>query len=204
MKKIILCLLVVSMISSCGPALKTQRMTTTEGDEKALAITDDWVATDTNLAVDFIIDKITSNGRYKRYLREHNYKIPKLFIGEIENQTSEDNFPIQALNNNILNKFFENGDFDLISVKDRDRVLKEIKYQNSGMVKESDIKSIGNASGADLMLSGEVVMEEKRLGGKTLKEYSLSIRFVDIETGEEVSRSLYETTKYSKQKKFSW
>ena len=44
------------------------------------------------------------------------------------------------------------------------------------MVKESDIKSIGNASGADLILSGEVVMEEKRLSGKTLKEYSLKLK----------------------------
>ena len=135
---------------------------------------------------------------------QKKFKIPKLFIGEVENQTSEDNFPVQALNNKILNEFFDSGNFDLISIKDRDRILNEIRYQNSGMVKEEDIKSIGKASGADLILSGEVVMEEKRLSGKTLKEYSLSMRLVDIESGEEVSRALYETTKYSKQKKFAW
>lgn len=203
MKKILL-LSIIVLISSCAPSLKTQRMTTFEGDEKAMTITDDWVAVDTDLATKHIIDKLTNHVRYQRYLREHNYKIPKLFIGEVENQTSEDNFPVQALNNKILNEFFDSGNFDLISIKDRDRILKEIKYQNSGVVKESDIKSIGKASGADLILSGEVVMEEKRLGGKTLKEYSLSMRLVDIESGEEVSRALYETTKYSKQKKFSW
>ena len=71
------------------------------------------------------------------------------------------------------------------------------------MVKEEDIKSIGKASGADLILFGEVIMDEKRMGGQTLKEYSVIIKLTNIESGEEVSRVTYETTKYSKQKRFS-
>ncbi|MBR2141301.1 MAG: hypothetical protein IJ853_02995 [Rickettsiales bacterium] len=203
MKKVIVIGMVAMAITACGPTMKAERLTTAAGDEKALTVTNEWVATDTDLAVKYIVEKLPTHRRYLRYLSEHGNKTPKIFIGEVENQTSEDNFPIQALNNKLLNEFFDSGEFDLISVKDRDRILKEIKYQNSGMVKQSDIKSIGKASGADLILSGEVVMEDKRLGGKTLKEYSLSIRLTDIESGEEVSRALYETTKYSKQKKFS-
>lgn len=191
-------------ITACSSIIKTERLTTTAGDEKALTITNEWVTTDTELATKYLVEKLVNHVRYQRYLSEHNHNIPKLFIGEVENQTSEDNFPIQALNNEMLNDFFDRGDFNLISVKDRDRILKEIKYQNSGMVKSSDIKSIGKASGADLILFGEVIMEEKKLNGKTLKEYSLSIRLVDIESNEEVSRALYKTTKYSKQKKVIW
>ena len=41
------------------------------------------------------------------------------------------------------------------------------------------------------------------MGGQTLKEYSVVIKLTDIESGEEVSRVTYETTKYSKQKRFS-
>lgn len=203
MKNLSLFFIALALVS-CGPTMKAQRMTTLEGDEKALTITNDWVATDTENASQYIIEKLTNHGRFKRYLRENGYKVPKLFVGEVENLTSEENFPIQALNNKILNNLFETGDFDLISVKDRDRILKEIKFQNSGMVKASDIKSIGKASGANLILSGEVVMDEKRMQGKTLKEYSLSMRLVEIESGEEVARTVYEITKYSKQKKFGW
>jgi hypothetical protein len=184
--------------------MQAERMTTGEGDKKALNITNEWVATDTDLAVKSIIEKLSNHGRYRRYLREHNNRVPKIFVGEVENQTSEDNFPIMAFNNKILNELFETGDFDLISAKDRDRIIKEIKYQNSGMVKASDIKSIGKASGADLMLNGEIIMEDKILDGKTLKEYSVNIRLIDIESGEEVARALYETTKYSKRKKIGW
>ena len=201
MKKICIALLLV--LTACGPTIKAQRMTTAEGDKKAMTITDDWVATDTNLAVDYITDKLTNTGRYKRYLRENSYKTPKIFIGEVENNTSEDSFPISALNNKILDYFFESGDFDIIDQKNRKKLLEEIRYQNSGMVKEEDIKSIGKASGADLILFGEVIMDEKRMGGQTLKEYSVIIKLTDIESGEEVSRVTYETTKYSKQKRFS-
>lgn len=201
MKKI--CIALLLALTACGPTIKAQRMTTAEGDKKAMTITDDWVATDTNLAVDYITDKLTNTGRYKRYLRENSYKTPKIFIGEVENNTSEDSFPISALNNKILDYFFESGDFDIIDQKNRKKLLEEIRYQNSGMVKEEDIKSIGKASGADLILFGEVIMDEKRMGGQTLKEYSVIIKLTDIESGEEVSRVTYETTKYSKQKRFS-
>lgn len=201
MKKI--CIALLLALTACGPTIKAQRMTTAEGDKKAMTITDDWVATDTNLAVDYITDKLTNTGRYKRYLRENSYKTPKIFIGEVENNTSEDSFPISALNNKILDYFFESGDFDVIDQKNRKKLLEEIRYQNSGMVKEEDIKSIGKASGADLILFGEVIMDEKRMGGQTLKEYSVIIKLTDIESGEEVSRVTYETTKYSKQKRFS-
>lgn len=201
MKKICIALLLI--LTACGPTIKAQRMTTAEGDKKAMTITDDWVVTDTNLAVDYITDKLTNTGRYKRYLRENSYKTPKIFIGEVENNTSEDSFPISALNNKILDYFFESGDFDVIDQKNRKKLLEEIRYQNSGMVKEEDIKSIGKASGADLILFGEVIMDEKRMGGQTLKEYSVIIKLTDIESGEEVSRVTYETTKYSKQKRFS-
>lgn len=201
MKKI--CIALLLALTACGPTIKAQRMTTAEGDKKAMTITDDWVATDTNLAVDYITDKLTNTGRYKRYLRENGYETPKIFIGEVENNTSEDSFPISALNNKILDYFFESGDFDVIDQKNRKKLLEEIRYQNSGMVKEEDIKSIGKASGADLILFGEVIMDEKRMGGQTLKEYSVVIKLTDIESGEEVSRVTYETTKYSKQKRFS-
>ena len=202
MKKVFLILILFS-ITACGPKFKAQRMTTSQGDMKAMEITDDWVSTDTDLAVDFIVNKLVNTGRYKRYLRENNYKIPKIFIGEVENNTSEDSFPIGALNNKILDKFFENGDFDVIDQKNRKKLLEEIKYQNSGMVKESDIKSIGKASGADLIMFGEVIMDEKRMGGQTLKEYTLTIKLTDIESGDEISRATYEVTKYSKQQRFS-
>ena len=204
MKKQLSLLFILLAVSACGPKFQAQRMTTAQGDIKAMEITDDWVSTDTDLAVDYMVDKLVNTGRYKRYLREHNYKIPKIFIGEVENNTSEDSFPISALNNKILDKFFEDGNFDVIDQKNRKKLLEEVKYQNSGMVKESDIKSIGKASGADLIMFGEVIMDEKRMGGQTLKEYTLSIKLTDIESGDEISRATYEVTKYSKQKRFSF
>jgi uncharacterized protein (TIGR02722 family) len=202
MKKI--SLLLVVLATSCQPKMKAQRMTIDEGDKKAMNITNEWVVTDTNLAVKSIVDKINNQGRFRRYMGGYVARAPKMFVGIIENRTSEDNFPIEALNNKLLSVLFENGDFDLISAKDRDRILKEINYQNSGMVRASDIKSVGKASGADLMLNGEVIMEAKTLSGQTIKEYSIAIRLVDIESGEEVARVSYDTTKYSKQKKIGW
>ncbi|MDR2760570.1 MAG: penicillin-binding protein activator LpoB [Rickettsiales bacterium] len=204
MKKLIPLALAGILTAGCGPKIKSERLTVAAGDKKGMEITDEWLTTDTNLASKFLLEKLLSHNRYKRYLRERDYKTPRMFVGEVENRTSEDNFPITALNNKILNDLFETGDVDLVSAKDRDKILGEIKYQNNGMVKSQDVKSIGKASGADIMLFGEVIMEEKKLGGKTLREYSISLRLTDIESGEEISRALFETTKYSKRKKIGW
>ncbi len=198
---IILCIVILNI--SCSPKIKTERISLQRSDELASTITDEWVATDTEMAVQNIIEKINSHRGFQNYLLRLGRK-PKIFIGEVQNQTSEAYFPVGDLNDELLNEFSESGDYILIDADARDKILKEITYQNDGMVRPEDIKKIGRASGADLIIFGNIRMKPETLSGKTIKDYSINIRMTEIESGEEVMRTRYKISKYSKRSGMSW
>ena len=179
-------------------------MSTSQGDEKALTMTDNWVATDTTNAINSILTTIQNHKGFQRYLAKLNGRQPKLFIAEVQNNTSEAYFPIQDLNDELLDNFSASGDFILIDESARNRILSEIKYQNDGMVSSSDIKNIGQQAGADLMVFGTINMKPEILENKTLKEYSVNLRMTDIQTGVEVMRARYKITKYSERSGYKW
>ena len=194
----------VFVFAGCGPKIQTQRMSTSAGDAKAATVTDNWVMTDTTNAVQEVLKQMQNHKGYQRYIAGFGSKTPKLFIAEVQNNTSEAYFPIQDMNDELLNELSASGEFILIDEAARNRILKEIKYQNDGMVDPKDIKTIGKQAGADLMIFGSVNMKPEMLGGKTLKEYSVNIRLTDIKSGVEVMRTRYKISKYSERSGYGW
>jgi hypothetical protein len=203
MKKTILIISLI-LIHSCSAKIKAQRLSVSEGDKKAMSITDAWLLTDSKNAITEIMNQIKNHKGYQAYLGKFNGKQPKIFIAEIQNNTSEAYFPIQDLNDELLNEISFSGEYILIDAAARDLILKEIKYQNDGMIASEDIKQIGKASGADLIIIGNVNMKPQFSEGETIKEYSVNIRMTDIEKGIEVLRTRFRTTKYSKRSNYTW
>lgn len=191
------------MLTACGPSIKTTRLTTEQSDEKAMRITDNWVAKDTELAIKAILEQIQDHKGFQNYLLKTK-KQPKIFISEIQNQTAEAYFPIGEINDELLNEFSNSGDYILIDANAREQILKEIKYQNDGMVDLTQAKSIGKTLGADLIIFGAIRMKPEILDGKTVKDYSVNIRMTDIETGQEVLRTRYKISKFSQRKGMAW
>lgn len=203
MKKIYILFLLVIFSVSCGPTIKTERISLEESDELASNITDEWVMTDTEIAVKETIKQIDNNKSFQKYLYNLGRR-PRIFIAEMQNDTTEPYFPIEDINDELLNEFSQSGKYILIDADARQKILEEITYQNDGMVKEEDIKKIGKTSGADLMIFGNVRLNQKTFLGKTIKDYSVNIRITDIESGEEVARTRYKLSKYSKRSKVAW
>jgi hypothetical protein len=82
--------------------------------------------------------------------------------------------------------------------------LKEIQYQNDGMVDANQAKKIGKQFGADLLVFGSVRMQPESRDGKTIKQFSVNLRMTNLESSEEVLRIRYKTQKYSEQSKTGW
>lgn len=203
MKKIFILFLLTIFTISCGPTIKTERISIEESDELASNITDEWVMTDTEIAVKETIKQIDNNKSFQKYLYNLGRR-PRIFIGEMQNDTTEPYFPIEDINDELLNEFSQSGKYILIDADARQKILEEITYQNDGMVKEEDIKKIGKTSGVDLIIFGNVRLNQKSFLGKTIKDYSVNIRITDIESGEEVARTRYKLNKYSKRSKVAW
>lgn len=201
-KKVLIIMILGLGLSACG-GFQAQRVDSSESDERALQITDRWVAGDTEQVVSEVIENILSHEGFIRY-RASLGRAPRLFIGEVQNLTSEPYFPINDINDELLFEISATGDFILIDADSRDALLDEITYQNDGMVDPATARSIGRQTGADLMIFGNVFMQPESRDGRTIKQYAVNIRMTDIERGVEVMRTRVRLSKFSQQRSFGW
>jgi penicillin-binding protein activator len=189
------------LASSCG-SFKAQRVDANTSDEKGLSITDNWMSGDTKQAISDIIKKMNAHPGYTKM--KSKFGTPKVFIAEVQNQTSEAYFPIGDLNDELLNELSMTGEYELVDAQAREKILNEITYQNDGMVDPATAKKIGKQTGADIMIFGNVYMKPEKRDGKTIKEYSVNIRMTDIERATEVLRTRTQVFKYSEKSKIGW
>jgi len=192
----------IFFMAGCS-SFQAERVDSKESDEKALEITDKWLQGDTEQAVKKILSIMDKHRGLRRYLTQLG-RPPRVFIGEVQNLTSEAYFPINDVNDEFLNEISMTGDFILVDAAARDSILKEITYQHDGMVDPSTAKRIGKQTGADLMIFGNVYMKPETREGKTIKQYSVNIRMTDIEKGVEVMRARMKLSKYSEQSGSGW
>jgi penicillin-binding protein activator len=198
--KILPALLSLTLLAtSCG-GFKAKRVDANESDEKGLAITDNWMSADTTQAVSDILKQMKAHPGYLKM--KTKFGTPKVFVAEVQNQTSEAYFPIGDLNDELLNELSMSGDFELVDNQAREKILGEITYQNDGMVDPATAKKIGKQTGADIMIFGNVYMKPEKRAGKTIKEYSVNMRMTNIQTATEVLRTRTKVNKYSE--KSSW
>lgn len=201
MKKIML-ISVAIILASCS-SFKAKRVDAKESDEKSMEITDNWMSEDTRRAVKEALEQMETHRGFQRELKKYR-GAPKLFVAEVQNNTSEAYFPIADMNDELLYELSRSGDFVLVDAAARDKLLEEITYQNDGMVDPSTAKQIGNQVGADLMIFGNVYMKPEKRDGKTVKEYSVNLRMTDIQRGVEVLRTRAKVYKYSDKASYGW
>lgn len=201
MKFLFVTLTLAVMATSCG-SFKAERVDASKSDEKGLSITDNWMSADTTQAVSDVVKQMKAHPGYAKM--KAKFGTPKVFIAEVQNQTSEAYFPIGDLNDELLNELSLSGEFELVDNQAREKILKEITYQNDGMVDPSTVKKIGKQTGADIMIFGNVYMKPEKRDGKTIKEYSVNIRMTDLERATEVLRTRTKVFKYSEKSKVGW
>ena len=201
MKLLIAVLSLTLLASSCG-SFKAKRVDANESDEKGLGITDNWMSADTTQAVTDIVKQIKAHPGFGKTKARH--QTPKIFIAEVQNQTSEAYFPIGDLNDELLNELSLSGEYELVDQAAREKILGEITYQNDGMVDPATVKKIGKQTGADVMIFGNVYMKPEKRDGKTIKEYSVNMRMTDIERATELLRTRTKVFKYSEKNATGW
>jgi len=201
MKKLLMILATMMIVTSCS-SFKAQRVDSKESDEKAMGITDNWVSADTKKAIEEVLKQMKTHKGFQKALRR--YRDPKLFVAEVQNNTSEAYFPIDDMNDEFLFELSRSGEFTLIDAAARENILKEITYQNDGMVDPAQAKQIGKQYGADLMIFGNVYMKPEKRDGKKIKEYSVNLRMTDIQKGVEIFRARTKVYKYSDKASFGW
>ncbi|MBT5093020.1 MAG: hypothetical protein HOM21_02180 [Halobacteriovoraceae bacterium] len=83
-------------------------------------------------------------------------------------------------------------------------MLKEITYQHDGMVDPKTAAKVGNQTGAQLMIFGNIYMKPRSRKGKTIKQYSVNIRMTNLSKGTEVLRVRTKLNKFSEKGGAGW
>ncbi len=187
----------VILLVSCT-SFKAERLQDAKADDKAMTITDAWVDGDTTRVIDDTLAQIKSHPRFIRYQRQHAHTL-KVFVGKVANDTSEAYFPVGDLEDALLDKLSRMDNFVLVDAQQRETILKEITFQNSGTVDPAQAKTIGKQTGADAIIFGEIHMKPESRGGRTIKTYTVNFHFTDIQNAEEVCRTRSKINKYSEQ-----
>lgn len=201
MKFLFVTLTLATLATSCG-SFKAERVDANTSDEKGLSITDNWMSADTTQAIADVVKQMKAHPGYGKM--KAKFGTPKVFVADVQNQTSEAYFPIGDLNDELLNELSMSGEFELVDNQAREKILKEVTYQNDGMVDPATAKKIGKQTGADIMIFGNVYMKPEKRDGRTIKEYSVNIRMTNIETATEVLRTRTKVNKYSEKSKLGW
>lgn len=201
MNKFIPFILLSIILSSCS--FRAKRDSRQESDDLSMKITDKWVAEDTRLTVNEIIQQLKNHKGWQRYVATKSSQ-PKLFIAEVQNNTDEAYFPIADFNDEFLYNLSASGEFRLVDAAAREKILEEITYQNDGMVDPNQAKTIGKQLGADIMVFGSVNMRPHKRDGKSLRQYSVNLRFTDIEKAEEIARMRHRVYKSSDKSSLGW
>lgn len=202
MQKIMTTIILTMLTISCS-SFKAERVGDKEADKRGLKITDNWMGEDTDNAVEEVIKLMKKHKGYQRVLAR-SAREPRIFIAEVQNNTSEAYFPINDFNDEFLNEISAMGDFVLVDNRAREKILEEITYQNDGMVSPETAKQIGKQLGADYLIFGNIYMKPEKRSGKTIKEYSVNLRMTNLETATEVFRVRTRVNKFSDKSSYSW
>ncbi|SMF82592.1 penicillin-binding protein activator LpoB [Pseudobacteriovorax antillogorgiicola] len=149
---------------------------------KAEIVDDKWNETDARKTAQTIIASVVS----KPWIVEHKTKTrqkPVVIVDMVENRTDE-HIDTKALTEFIRDELINSGKVRFLNNQRRDAILKEIKYQNSGMVAKDSQKKAGRQIGADFLLGGAISSQVASQGGLKTVTYQTALTLTNLETSE--------------------
>ncbi len=153
-----------------------------------------WNETDARQTSEVLINSMLQKPWLASYMKAKGGK-PILVTKDIENRTDE-HLDTAALNEFIRNQLINSGSIRFIDAAQRDKVLKEIQYQQeSGMVAHNTRKQKGKQLGCDFFLSGAISAQKHSKDGVTTITYQTNLILTDLETTEIVWSENYRVKK---------
>ena len=164
-------------------------------DPNKVEIVDDrWNETDARTTAETMIKSALAKPWLQEYVQEHKGQKPFLLVDDFENRTSEQ-IDTKAIFEATRNELINSGRVRFLDGAQRDKILKEYRYQGSGTVRKDQAKSAGKQFGADYFLVGSISSIVSQQGGYKTVTYQVEMRLTSIETSEIVWTEVYKVKK---------
>jgi uncharacterized protein (TIGR02722 family) len=180
----------------------TSTMEGNYADPNKVEIVDDkWNETDARVFGEKMIKSALSKRWLIDFEHESKGQKPFVLVDDFENRTSE-HIDTKQIFESVRNELINSGKVRFLDGAQRDKILQEYKYQNSGVVKKDKAKGPGKQASADFMLVGAVSSIEAQQGGYKTVTYQVEMRLTNIETSEIVWTEVEKVKKQFKRGKF--
>jgi penicillin-binding protein activator len=153
-------------------------------DPATVEIVDDrWNETDARKTAEALISSSLSKPWLATFTKTNNGERPIVLVDDIENRTAE-HIDTKALTESVRNELINSGKVRFVNESRRQKILEEIKYQESGAVAASSAKKSGRQIGADYMLGGAISATVNMQGGLKVVTYQTNLILTNLETAE--------------------
>lgn len=160
---------------------------TTQGnyaDPNKIEIVDDrWNESDARLTAEQMIGSALAKPWIKEFVREAEGKRPFVLVDDIENRTSEQ-IDTKALFEAVRNELLNSGKVRFLDGAQRQKILDEYKYQQSGVVRQGSAKGPGKQQSADFFMVGAISSQVAEADGYKTVTYQVEMRLTNIESSE--------------------
>jgi penicillin-binding protein activator len=144
-------------------------------------IDDKWNDTDARKTAEFLVNSCLSKPWLATFKRVNSGTRPVVLVDEIENRT-EEHIDTKALYESIRDELINSNRISFVNESKRQKLLEEVKYQNSGAVSRRTAKKSGNQTGADYMIGGTITSINSKRGGVSSVNYQTNLVITNLET----------------------
>jgi len=189
--KVIL-LLALPFSAACTPGFEGEY----SDPAKSEIVDDKWNEIDARKTAEHMIKGMLEKPWLQTFVAGHKQQKPIVIVDDVENRTSE-HLDVKQLTDYIQDELINSGKVRFVNKGSREKLLEEIKYQQSGNVSKDTAKKSGKQIGADYLLSGSVSSQEHMMDERKTVTYYTTLTLTNIETFE-----LEWSTKYEIKKSF--
>lgn len=163
----------------CTPAFQGEY----DDPNKREIVDDKWNESDAKKTAEIMVNGALKKPWLEIYRRQHNGTRPVVIVDEVENRTDE-HIDTKSLTEYIQDELINSGQVRFVDKEKRQKILDEIKYQQSGAVSGASAKKSGRQTGADYFLSGAMSNSVHTQGGLKTVYYQVNLKLTDLETSE--------------------
>jgi uncharacterized protein (TIGR02722 family) len=153
-------------------------------DPNSVEIVDDqWNETDARTTAQAMVKGMLDRPWIKGYGQAHGGKKPLVVVDEVENRTDE-HIDTKMLTEFIQDELINSGRVRFLDKAGRQKILDEIKYQESGAVAADKASKGGRQLGAQFILKGAMTSIIQQEGKLKVITYQTNLTLTNLETSE--------------------
>lgn len=182
MKKSIAVILIIMGVFMAGCASTNVKRVETQ---EVIDLSGKWNDTDSRLVAEEMIQDALARPWHGQFMRKHNGELPIVIVGTIRN-LSHEHINTRTFVKDLEKALINSGNVGFVADSGQRDEIRDEKKDQAMYSSEDTAKAIGEETGADFMLKGEINTIRDKVDGKEVMFYQVDLELISIETHRKV------------------